>query len=91
MAIEVEVVSEIMRYVLGNGTNKYEDEIINDSVGMEDATKSDNGYGGVVNDMELGEYSTARWSSPNIRLRGSDIDYDKYSLEEMVEYMEMEA
>ena len=60
MAIEVEVVSEIMRYVLGNGTNKYEDEIINDSVGMEDATKYDNGDGRVVNAMDLGEDGAAR-------------------------------
>ena len=60
MDVEVEVVSEILRYVLGDGTNEYEDEIINYSVGMEDATKSDNGDGRVVNAMDLGEDGAAR-------------------------------
>ena len=60
MGVEAEVVSESIGYVLDDGTNEYEDEIINDSVGMEDATKSDNGDGRVVNAMDLGEDGAAR-------------------------------
>ena len=87
MDVEVEVVSEILRYVLGDGTNEYEDEIINDSVGMEGATQSDNGDGGVVNDMDLEENGAARRSLPITRLRGSAVDSD----EDYVEDMEMKA
>ena len=47
MCVQVDAVSEIMRDVLGDGTNENEDELINDSVGMEDATRSDNGDGGL--------------------------------------------
>ena len=62
--VEVEVVSGIMQDLLGDGTNEDEDERINDSVGREDATQSDNGYAGVVNDMDLGEYGAAWQSFP---------------------------
>ena len=89
MGVEVEVVSEIMRDVLGDGTNEDEDERINDSVGMYDATQSDNGDGGIVNDMDLGDDGAARRFFPNIRLRAIDSDED--SVEDIVEDMEMEA
>ena len=64
MGVEVEVFYEIMLYVLNDGMNEDEDEIMNDSVGMEDDNKSDNGDGGVVNDMDLGEYGAAWQSFP---------------------------
>ena len=46
MGVKVEVVSEIIWGVLGDGKYEDEDEIINYSVSMEDATQSDNGDGG---------------------------------------------
>ena len=91
MGVEVDVVSEIIPDVFSEGTNEDEDERINDSVGREDATQSDNGYAGVVNDMDLGEDGAARRSFPNIRLRGSAIDSYEDSVEDIVEDMEMEA
>ena len=62
MGVEVEVFYEIMLYVLNDGMNEDEDEIMNDSVGMENDNKSDNGDGGVANDMDLGEDGTDRQS-----------------------------
>ena len=52
MGVEVDFVSDIMRYILGDGTNEDEDERIKYSVRMEDATQSDNIDGGIVNDMD---------------------------------------
>ena len=46
ICVEAEVVSDIMWDILSDGTYEYENERINDSVGMEDATQSDNGDGG---------------------------------------------
>ena len=54
IVVEVEVVHDIILEVLGDGMNEDEYERINDSVLMEDPTQSDTGYGGVVNDMDLG-------------------------------------
>ena len=51
---------------------------------MEDDTQSDNGYGGVVNEMDLGEDGASRRSFPNIRLRGSAIDSDEDYVEDIV-------
>ena len=62
--VEVEVVSGIMQDLLGDGTNEDEDERINDSVVMQDATQSYNGDGGVVNDMYLGEDGAVRQYFP---------------------------
>ena len=80
-----------MRNLLGDGANEEEYEIINGSVSMEDATQYDNGYGGVVKDMDLGKDGAARRFPPNIRLRGSTIYSDKDSIDNIVEDMEMEA
>ena len=70
--------------VLGDGTNEYEDLIINDSVGMEDATKYDHVDGEVVNDMDLGEHGASRRSFPNILLRVRAIDSDEESIKDIV-------
>ena len=64
-----------MRNLLGDGANEEEYEIINGSVSMEDATQYDNGYGGVMNYMDLGYNGAASQYFPNIRLRGIAIDY----------------
>ena len=80
-----------MHNVLGDGTNEDEDEIINDSVGMEDAAKSDNGDGGVMDDIDLGQDGDARQFPPNIQLRGGAINSDEESIEDIAENMEMEV
>ena len=91
IGVEVDVVYEIIRNVFIYGTNEDEDERINDSVGMEDATQSDNGYVGVVNDMNLGEDGAARRYLPNICLRFIAIDFYEDSVEDILKDMETEA
>ena len=90
IGVEVDVVYEIIRNVFIYGTNEDEDERINDSVGMEDATQSDNGYVGVVNDMNLVENGASIWYLPNTILSGRAIYSDEDSVEYIVEGMEME-
>ena len=91
MGVEVEVVSEIMWYVLGDGTNEYKYEIINYSVVMEDDTQYNNGDREVVNDMDLGEDGAARRSFLRTCLRVRAIDYDEYSVDEIVEDMKTKS
>ena len=74
-----------MQDLLGYGTDEYEDEKTNDSVGMQDSTKSNNGDGRVVNDMDLGDDGDARRSLPNIHLIGRTIDYEEDYVEDVLE------
>ena len=58
---------------------------------MEDATQSNNGYVGVVNDMNLGEDGAARRYLTNICLRFIAIDFYEDSVEDILKDMETEA